>query len=266
MVVRRPDCNRSSATTPSARGVTLMELLVVLAVMLILTSAIVSGYTNMRRAQRINKSTESLISTLNLARNLAISNNAVAYVEVVGINPANPVNNGAKQMLKIHLFPNSADALTVAGEPAANTTIPNPISNTPANLVVLAPNAWNPTAKFPWTEPLSIPYQDASPSTPIPGYGQSYNNYVAESMLVEPGTLIGIYPMIAPADPVTGTSPVLIGFNADGTCCTPAAKLYVTDDAPRFYNKDTTVLTGMQGHDPHLKSIAVYGGGMIKLE
>lgn len=243
-----------------------MELLVVLTVMLILTSAIVSGYTNMQRAQRINRSTEALLSTLNLARNLAISNNAVAYVEIVGNDPANPVNNGAKQMLKIHIFPNPADALTVNGEPAANTSVTNPVSTTPANLVQLAPNAWNPTAKNPWIEPLSIPYTDGT-STQIPGYGQAYNNYVAESLTVEPNTVLGVYPLIATIDPVTGTAPVLIGFNSDGTCCTPAAKLYVTDDPKRLYNTDATTFgKAAQGHDPHLKVIDVFAGGLIKLE
>jgi prepilin-type N-terminal cleavage/methylation domain-containing protein len=265
------DSAHTSRTSP--RGVTLIEMLAVLAIILILTSSIVSGFTNMQRAQRLNRSNEKLLSTLNLTRNLAISNNAVAYLEIVGTSPEVIAETGSKQALIIHIFPNPADALTVNGEPAANISVPNTHSTTPANLIELAPNAWNPTKNKGWVEPLSIPYQDGT-SNPIPGYGMAYNNFTPETIRVEPTTLIGSIPVAIPVD-ATGTAPILIGFNPDGTLVNAAAiKLYVTDDPKRLYGPpNPTIETTLEDivntkhtPDPHLKVIDLFGGGLIKQE
>ena len=258
----------------SSRGMSLMELLVVLAIMLILTAGIITGYSNMRRAQNLTRANEKLLSTLILTRNLAISNNSVAYLEIVGTDlvgqtdPTIAGQDGSKQILKIHLFPNPADALTVTGEPAPNTTTPNTLSSTPPNLVVLATNAWNPTKNKNWVEPGSIPYVSG---VAVPGYGMTYTNYTPEQLYIEPGTQIGVHPAVLGIDG-TGTAPILIGFNSDGTLVNAAqTKLYVTDDIKHLYGPGAetsleTIINTKHEANPHLKVIDVFGGGMIKQE
>ena len=247
---------------PACTGFTLLEMLVVLTVILILTSAIISGYTTMQRNQRLSKATDKLTTTLNLAKNLAITNNSVTFVEITG-DPLNP-----PQVLKIHVFPNPADGLKVTAEPAANTTEPNPFpGSTPASLVVLAPNAWCPvnwkSVTRPYVEPLSVAYTTGSPPTQIPGSGQAYNNYLVDTIPLENTTAAGIYPTVA------GETSVLVGFNNDGSLLTAPALLYVTDDIKDLYLDDANLNATINDaagpkFGQHLRAVRVFGGGIIK--
>ena len=254
---------RVSRSFVCARAFTLLEMLVVLTVILILTSSIISGYTTMQRNQRLSKAFDKLTVTLNLAKNLAITNNAVTFVEVTG-DPTNP-----PQVLKIHVFPNAADGLKVTGRTPRRTQLePNPFpSSTPATLVVLAPNAWCPmnwkSINQPYVEPASAAFTTTTPVTQVPGSGQAYNNYLADTIPLENSTAVGIYPT------VVGQTSVLVGFNNDGSLLTPPAMLYVTDDIKDLYLNDANLNSAINGvaGEPILDRTCgrcVFGGGIIK--
>ena len=248
-------------------GFTLLEMLTVLTIVLILTAAIVSGYTNAERGQRLGKNSDRVLTALNQAKNLAISNNAVTYLEIIDDGPVVAGAPPPRQLLKVHVFPNVADALKVTGEPA-NTSRTNPYSNTPPKLELVAPTdwAWNPT-KFPnFVDPASVAYQDSNPKLQIPGTGVSYNNWLADSQVVDRGTYV------FSDDPIMTKSAtgILIGFNPDGTLCTSATKVLITDTQSNFMSYSQVQMDAPTGpianKNPHLKVIDVYGGGLIKQE
>jgi prepilin-type N-terminal cleavage/methylation domain-containing protein len=236
------------------RGVTLLEMIAVLTIFLILTASVVAGYTNAERGLRLAKASERVLTALNYTKNAAISNNGVAFLEIIDVGDG-------RRLLKIHVFPNVADALKVNGEPAANTMVPNSFSNTPAQLLNLAPNAWSPKGKPNYVEPASIAYQDANPAIAIPGTGMAYNNWLADTQVMETGISVGIDPPSASI-----LDGILIGFNPDGTLTGNPTKVYITDDTNFFYADQATIDKAISQKNPRLKAIAIYGGGLIRQE
>src|SRR5437868_1949989 len=191
----QPACPR---TATAAGGVTLVEMLAVVTIVIMLTGFIVSGFVNAERTQRLGKATDRVSTALNIAKNAAITHNGVAFLEIIN-------DSAGKQLLKVHVFPNPADALHITGEPAANTMGPNQYSNTPTQVEVLAPNAWSPSKTPGYIDPASVAYQDSAPTVPIPGSGQAYNNFLTDTLTLEAGLYVGLDPQT-----VTSATGILI--------------------------------------------------------
>lgn len=85
-------------------GYTLLELLVVMAIMLILIGMVASGLAEMTRSRRVKNSTANVLNVLHMARSRAISDNAITHVRVENRGPND-------QWIAVYRFPKAADAI-----------------------------------------------------------------------------------------------------------------------------------------------------------
>jgi len=74
---------------PKPRGYSVLEMVVVVAIMVILSASLISGYASMEKTQRLKNAAEKVVNMLYQARSLAISNNAVYHVYIHNWQPAN---------------------------------------------------------------------------------------------------------------------------------------------------------------------------------
>lgn len=159
-----------------ARGMTLVELLLVISIMLILTLGLGAGYARLSAGNKVSTAIQRINSALHLARNLAISNHRIYHVRIETVDtldsvmpdpawvddPNNPNDkpplipnpNALKvinpQYVSIYCFNNMSDALQVKSQmkpedPTATATInnwwnvsnnPNPVPNMPPNRAI----------------------------------------------------------------------------------------------------------------------------------
>src|SRR6185436_18421715 len=93
------------------RGVTLLELLVVIGIILILVAMFLGGMGNLSKSRKLRLSVDRVVNTLALARGQAISDNAIYHVRV-----ENRASND--QWISVYRFPAVSDALRATDEQA----------------------------------------------------------------------------------------------------------------------------------------------------
>jgi len=258
----------------------MLEMVIAMIIIAILALSLMGGYVNMQRTQRLSNAAEKVLSTLHLARSMAISNNAVYHVrledyEVISAT-SNPITARLlkEPHLSVYCFPSTSDAVSVITEPA-------------------------PTGKNWWSEHGALDFSDPADPTRVKRLSylnkytnQPLNNYRIERVGLEQHAGMGVQ------DPVrdfsAGNGPLLY-FNPDGTAsqnmtffvADDEAKLYddtgkaysVIDDKSkalaerqmvaelrkRSYNQEKTTGNRLYGDQNQLRMIRVYRGGMIKL-
>jgi len=184
-------------------------MVAVMVIVLIICLGLIGAYSSMQKGQRLNNSTEKLLSTLHLARSLAISNNAIYHVRIDNWAPNDgliPTTDAslpgafpelwfAGQWIKVYSFPSSHDALTVATEDDVTE--------------------WN-------------SFKDWNAETLANASGGNPPNVNVASVRMESGTYLGIQNPSGAGVP----SKTVLSFYPDGTAHTPdgnAVYFYVTD-------------------------------------
>jgi prepilin-type N-terminal cleavage/methylation domain-containing protein len=258
--IRNP---KSAIRNCSRRGITLIEMIVVLAIILILASLTVGAYNRMQASQRVAGATDRVMTLLQQARNLAISQNAIYHIRIE--NPWNPaiLPSGAPgdQYLTIQRFPKTSVAQKVAATTDVEPT---------------AAHAWSPwpPVKDPTTGEFVIntAIEALDPLTSNP-----YNNYRVNVCRLDRPVCVGLQ-----AAKLAITAPTtVLSFYPDGSASTNVT-IYVTDDltfaenqpAPADYptvndgrwdafNQKTGTVAAKQW--ARINMIDVYQGGLIKL-
>ena len=99
------------------RGVSLIELIVVLLIMIVVSGFTMGAIQTMRKNTKVGASADRITSLLHLARNLAISNNAMYFVRI------NAAGGGAGQSDNQTI--RQSEGTPVAPLPAAEEHDPN---------------------------------------------------------------------------------------------------------------------------------------------
>jgi prepilin-type N-terminal cleavage/methylation domain-containing protein len=269
-------------------GVTLVEMVVVLAIIGILTAGLMGGYATMQRNQRIGVSTEKLLSTLYLARSLAIANNAIYHVRLENLITADPnapeyLQPAKQQSLSVYCFPDISTAMRMVMEPLLNQWVANPTTADPNHKrLELADNAWNPSANFPYTPDVTFELDSAGNKI---GTGQPYTNYRVERAALAEQTWFGIQITLDPAfDPAaaaaaTGPSEEVLSFYPDGSASEPLT-FFVSDD-PKLAETDNAAdlrqkaypsyaylvqarINALKDVSSRVRMVRVFKGGLIK--
>lgn len=227
------------------RGVSLIELIVVLLIMIVVSGFTMGAIQTMRKNTKVGASADRITSLLHLARNLAISNNAMYFVRINAADGTND-NNSDIQFLSIYYFPKTVDAVTFRTEPDKSSA-----------------NAWNPGGYNPVTKQLNI-----NPNTTAP-----YNNVLVRTVYLEgnttnfsdDGTSVTNNTSVYCGINTPLATPHFVCFNPDGSCGTPTMQLYVTDNKS-FVSDDTARQDAINKSDVRVKTIRIFSGGMIKRE
>lgn len=91
------------------RGVTYLEMIVVIAILTLLAASLVGGLRSLRGANRLHSSVEAVANTISLARSRAIGDNAIYHVRVL--------NRGFNdQHIQVYHFPRTSHALRADDE------------------------------------------------------------------------------------------------------------------------------------------------------
>lgn len=200
------------------KGFTVIELLFVGLLILTIFLLIFTSATAMLRSGRVSNSTQKIVSTINLARNLAITHNSIYHVRIQNY-AMYPQQVGAgwnyvehrEQVISVHCFPNTSEALkinSIVRKPTAGERIGYPRSAGPA------PAAGAPQSGDAWS------WQ--------PTLNGTNNNYLVERVLLETGTYFGIQynPNTTPTVP---DDDVALYFLPDGTA-SENMTLFVTNE------------------------------------
>jgi Tfp pilus assembly protein FimT len=245
----RSTTHHSRLTTHRPPGASITELIVVLLIILLLMSFTMNAILTMRKNSRLNASADRITSMLHLARNMAISNNAMYFVRINAADGTANDSNSDIQSVSIYYFLRSSDAVAFQKEPDPTTS----------------PNAWNPGSLV--TNPANG-QPLINPSNSLP-----YNNVRVQAVYLE-GNASSISDDDTAISYSTSTfcginSPLgaqhFIGFNPDGSCSTPTIQLYVTDNK-KFVADDAGRQNAISRSDVHVKTIRVFSGGLIKRE
>ena len=247
------------------RGMSMIELLVVVAIMAILTTSLIAGYARFTSQNKVNAALQQIESALRLARNLAIANNHVYHVRL-----------------------ESTDL---------NSTIPNPDATDVAHPFVSNPNYKKPLDQ----QYIAINcFKDLSYSYKVNEQFQNgviwnkSNNKAIENALIAPNASIifealpyKTYSGIQFLDTAVVPFDLVLSFHPDGSA-SQAMTYFVTDDprhaddlslsesapanyialqddrinlnkAGDFAKNSTTMVRGT------VKMLQVYIGGMIKV-
>lgn len=246
-------------------GFTVVELLFVGTLILIVFMLVFTSAAAMMRSGRVSNSTQRLVSTLNLARNLAITHNAIYHVRIQNYScypVESPVGSGTfkdveifEQAVSIHCFANTEEALKVLGivrDPAILQNIGHPEDNKWSSSGLLGANT----------------------------------NYMLDRTKMDPSVYIGIQYNPALLAGVVPTKDAALYFLPDGTA-SETMTLFVTDnrvlqDNPRASGADWletnaarySIFNGTKdlpskykdraGFSPQVEMVQVYRGGMIR--
>jgi len=96
----------------------MLEMVTVMAIVVILVASLVGGFAAMQKNQRLASSTQKVLSTLYLARSLAIGSNAIYHVRIENWHTATGSSPDpySEQYIRIYYFPKIQDALAVTRE------------------------------------------------------------------------------------------------------------------------------------------------------
>jgi Tfp pilus assembly protein PilE len=96
-------------------GYTVVEIMISVAVLMILSIFIFAGVSEMMINARLTTSANKILSTLSLARNLAISNNAIYHVRIQNFSTftdgSGKASEYTEQAIGVYYFPHTNDAL-----------------------------------------------------------------------------------------------------------------------------------------------------------
>lgn len=269
------------------RGFTLIELIVVISIMLLLLASLIGGYSTMQKAQRLRNSTEKVLSTLHLARSLAIANNAIYHVRVENYHEpiAESPDPFSDQCISVYCYTKASDAIAVSDD-TSNDQKARDVAAKYQTAWAAYPGAtgdapvWNTSAR-------NIGSKVAAPAPPE--MVQYCANYCVSRVSMDPATYLGVQgpDESAPATP----APKIVQFFPDGTIQFPSCGanwgmyvLFVTDHAVLpgatrtaqndfRETKDATVEANLErriGHEGkggsvHIRMIRLLKGGSIKL-
>ena len=93
----------------SSRAITLIEMLVIIAIILLLFGLLIGGLADMHRAQRLKNSVSRVVGMLGAARNKAISDNSIYHVRLENRGPND-------QWIGIYRFTEVSEALEATTE------------------------------------------------------------------------------------------------------------------------------------------------------
>src|SRR4051812_31570353 len=114
---KRASRSRNGQRLRPGRGVTFIELMVVLAIVSIFSVLLISGYKKFQSGYRASSAMTKVESAINYARNLAIANNAVYHIrfETCDTNPNSTTPNAIlpDQAIGIYCIPSMSLALSV---------------------------------------------------------------------------------------------------------------------------------------------------------
>ena len=266
---------RSVVNERAERGVTFIELLVVLGIVSLLSTLLISGYSKMESGFRANTAFSQVESTLHYARNLAIANNCVYHVRFENVNSdLTPISRADtrtgvdhQQTLGIYCFPDMGTALSVTHASNIDVSTGQPIK-------------WNPSNTLTLNSVL-------------------HNNYLVERVALPDNTYYGVQYL----SPSTASAPYdsVIYFKPDGTqyftidgTSQTGLTLFVTDGSQYADDRtlDVTSYTALQDNRrsyfntrktngqqnnqfigapnpnnkaPWMKMIQVFNGGMIRV-
>lgn len=168
-------------------GFSLLEVMVVAVVVMIFSAMLLGGITYMMNNQRLSTSTDKVLSTLNLAKSLAITHNAIYQVRIQNYTEINGAPDFT-QAISVHCFPRANAALSVqkinrvTGQPLGTTW---PISGAPLTGRVTGIASTN----------ISVISDDYIGRTVEAG----------AMLVMVTGTLTGEHAQISSVDPLTGT-------------------------------------------------------------
>lgn len=261
---------RSVVKGRAERGVTFIELLVVLAIVSLLSTLLISGYHKMESGFRASTALSRVESALHYARNLAIANNAVYHVRFENVNTdGTPIMRSDMtpgvdhvQSLGIYCFPDMGTAFSVTDQYAIDNAA-TPIKWNPSNSLILN--------------------------------GVPHNNYLIERIALPENTFYGVQ-YLSPMSPAQHPNASVIYFKPDGTQCftvdvngtgtQTSLTLFVTDGSQYADNRtlDAATFTALQDNrrsffntrktagmpsgnnqTPWMKMIQVFHGGMIRV-
>jgi len=203
----------------------MLEMAAVLGIVAFLFIALIGGFASMQKNLRLSNSTKKVLSTLYLARSLAIGNNAIYHVRIenwhaVTASQPNP-NPFSEQYIRVYYFPNTDEALAVTKED---------------NVV------WD----IFWDK-------KTTPQPPV-----NYN-YRVGSVQMDPQTYLGIQNTYG----ATAPSTAVLSFNPDGTANTPGGTgmyFYVTDVMTGGSKASTPNNDYRDIKAPMLATMTPYGG------
>ncbi|MCW8131712.1 MAG: prepilin-type N-terminal cleavage/methylation domain-containing protein [Planctomycetota bacterium] len=98
----------------TARGFTMLEILVVIGIILLVVTLMVGGWADMLQARRLGGSVERVVNTISLARNLAIQDKAITHVRIENRGPND-------QWVGVYRFAKVSDALAAVSESAVQS-------------------------------------------------------------------------------------------------------------------------------------------------
>lgn len=201
-----------------SKGFTVIELLFVGLLILTVFLLIFTSATAMLRTGRVSNSTQKIVSTINLARNLAITHNAIYHVRIQNYAMYPEQIGGTwkyverrDQVVSIYCFPNVSDALkinSIVRKPTLGELIGHPKSAGPT------PPAGSPPSPDAWSWQFKLTGAN--------------NNYMVERVLLETGTYFGVQynPYTTPAVP---DDDVALYFLPDGTA-SENVTIFVTNE------------------------------------
>lgn len=228
----------------SVRGVTFLELIIVVGIISTFSVLLISGYRRFQSGFRASSALSKVESAINYARNLSIANNAIYHVRFESCEQINnvPSSLATQQAVGIYCFPDMSTALGVTHESQV-TTGWNPfrtLSNRgewSAVAMYDVPNVVAYNGQY-YKCISALPQPPSEPGGPPPTVypppdadtthwqlgGQPHNNTLVEKVMLPAGTWCGVQHLEAQQAPFDK----VLFFRPDGSA-SGALTVFVTD-------------------------------------